>query len=156
MNGTLGTLAKVGHGREIVSALGWTASNALVRANISTQLECILAPIGGEDRGEGVRPAGLKFVPAMRALQRAAVLSTFSSNEWDSKQDKTWIFGPGERHGDRARPPGHRETQRLSSLIENSPRHRKKNPSHFGPEEDNETSVQSLDGKNGDRSSFVG
>jgi hypothetical protein len=72
----------------------------------------------------------------MRAPQRAAVLSTFSSNEWDSKQDKTWIFGPGERHGDRARTNSHRETQRLSSLIENRPRHRKKRPSHFGPEED--------------------
>jgi hypothetical protein len=72
----------------------------------------------------------------MRAPQRAAVLSTFSSNEWDSKQDKTWIFGPGERHGDRARTNSHRETQRLSSLIENRPRHRKKRPSHFGPEEE--------------------
>ncbi|MBK8576362.1 MAG: hypothetical protein IPN90_12030 [Elusimicrobia bacterium] len=76
MNGTLGTLAKVGHGREIVSALGWTASNALVRANISTQLECILAHSGRGPR-RGVRPARLKFVPAMRAPQRASVLSTF-------------------------------------------------------------------------------
>ena len=57
LNGTLGTLAKVGHGREIVSALCWTASNALVRANISTQLECILAPIGErtEERGSALR-----------------------------------------------------------------------------------------------------
>ncbi len=71
MNGTLVTLAKVGHGREFVSALGWTASNALVRANISTQLECILAPIGGEDRGEGV-VFQFQFVPAMRAATAAA------------------------------------------------------------------------------------
>ena len=92
----------------------------------------------------------------MRAPQRAAVLSTFSSNEWDSKQDKTWIFGPGERHGDRARTNSHQETQRLSSLIENSPGHKKKRPSHFEPEEKFGTSVQSLDGKNGDRSSFGG
>jgi hypothetical protein len=61
LNGTLGTLAKVGHGREIVSALGWTASNALVRANISTQLECILAPIGErtEERGAALRGSNL-------------------------------------------------------------------------------------------------
>jgi len=83
----------------------------------------------------------------MRAPQRAAVLSTFSSNEWDSKQDKTWIFGPSERHGDRARTDSPRETQHLSSLIKNSPRHRKKRPSHFGPEEKFGTLVRSLDGE---------
>ena len=55
------------------------------------------------------------------------------SNEWDSKQDKTRSFGPGERHGVRTRTNGHQENQRSSSApIEIRPRHKKKDPSHFG------------------------
>ena len=69
----------------------------------------------------------------MRAPHRAAVLSTFPSNEWDITLDKTWAFGPGERHGVRTRTNGHQENQRLSSaLIEIRPHHKKKDPSHFG------------------------
>jgi hypothetical protein len=83
----------------------------------------------------------------MRAPHRAAVLSTLTSNEWDSKQDKPRAFGPCERHGVRARTTGHREPKRLSSIIENSPRHRKKSPSNFGPGEEARTLVESLDGK---------
>jgi len=66
----------------------------------------------------------------------------------DSKQDKTWTFGPGERDGVRARTNGHLENQHpFSSLIENNPRHRKKIPSHFGPDKEAGTLGESLDGE---------
>ena len=40
-----------------------------------------------------------------------------------------------------------KETQRLSSFIENNPRHRKKIPSHFGPDKEAGTLGESLDGE---------
>jgi hypothetical protein len=45
-------------------------------------------------------------------------------------------------------PTSHQENQRPSSaLIEIRPRHKKKDPSHFGPVEEAGTLVESLDGE---------
>ncbi len=88
-------------------------------------------PPGGE-AGSGGRFFWLQFVPAMRAPHRTAVLSTFTSNEWDSKQDKPRAFDLAGGHGVRARTTGHREPKRLSSLIENRPRHKRRAPAISG------------------------